>query len=363
MPNMHTLEAPTPPITPQSAVETGNMRSRGEELSGSQVLSLESLSTLGPTIKNIEWQHIPENGELTANLAADCDVLAVELVAENEYIRRKIDAAATTIMSSNATPRRLRKAERYLQDRNDSIWSVVAHLKGTDKRLVTIDISGKKYPFLPSNSQEYTDAQAFLAGPNEFERAVEAGRQSSEVKPIIATWAKAYAASNAYRENHQIAQVEALAEEYRGTNVKIGVLVGAVHTATGHELARRYPTERVFAVQRGENFGKRERMHYSLDAQLVRQQRFSPEKHVPEKLLNKLIIGAQYLLDLRAEDVHVLDRMTETELSETVLAIDSINAAVAAGRKKRSEVQTERRTRITTLLRSKFDEIERRSAR
>jgi hypothetical protein len=353
---MHKAETLLPSLNIYTAPE-------GMGLSVETLASSPEQSPGRPSLKVIEWEHIPENAERAVAAAADCNVLAVEVVADNKRERRDWAAAATIFLSSTATAKQHSKARKYVEQRDDgTLMAFFGNLQGTDKRIAAIDIDKYRPTLLGKKPTPAYDAlQEGQRLGMVYNNAFNAGRPSGELKTTLIDSVDKIASSNVDREAEDLTQIDEIVEMYKGTNAKIGVLVGANHTPVGHTLSRTYPTERVSVSSLNKYTGPQERQYYPSFDQLIRHRRFFPEKPLPDGLLNKMLVADTYGAYVPAQDTYrevsrLTERMTQNELSETVLAIDAINAAIKDGPHARAE----RATRLGASVSAIFDELKQR---
>ena len=276
----------------------------------------------GPEIKAIRWRHNVESNDAAVSQAADCDVLAFEHTAfKNADERAAYNSAATVIASDSATDDERRKAWQFANKHDAPVHTaLLSSLEGSGKRIVTLDMD--------RDDPNYSHKLAKGTGP-QLGRIANA--QSVEAKSRILNEATESGTWDVAREARMVEQVHALAGEYKGQDVKIGVLIGGAHSPVFDELAASYPIEYANAT----NEGTTGDFYYDPVSRLRRARRIDPQAPVTDADLNRALLQLTHVhADVygvmpKGTPARSLENLIDGQVSELVLALDGVKASVA----------------------------------
>ena len=290
----------------------------------------DSIEYVRPSVKVVVWEHVAKNTELAAQAVADCDVVAMEASgAPNEKARKKFDDAATMYVSSGGARADMRKAERVVQRHaSPAMAGLLEELKGSDKRIVTIDANEGD-----SALQEFREGIKILD---------EAGKSvhympSDKTKELLNKGTHGVGRGNARREALDVEQLQEILASYEGKDVKIGVLVGTIHTPVLYGLAKHYPTERRHIQGRYAGQLTQESHYFDPFDQMARHHNLLPDKPIPEALANRAILHTTQLAAMgrgvaanNRYRARRFENIPDEKISDMVLALDGMKSRVRA---------------------------------
>lgn len=275
------------------------------------------------------WDHVSGNGERAAHAVADCDVLAIEYTGfRSDEERERFDTAATICVSDGVSGSDMRKAQRVLRRTSTAVAELLLLLKGSDKRILTID-ANRGEPAL----------KEFDEGSRLLERAGRSAHRvpNTRTEELLDEAARKMGRGNAGREAIDVEQLQEIASSYEGRDVKIAVLIGANHTPVLHDLAKHYPTERRHAYGRYVGQSNQESAYYDPTEQMRRHHNFFPDKPVPKVLIDRAIVHMIRLAAVErgavssgASRARRLENVSDEEISKMVLALDGMKSGVRA---------------------------------
>ena len=282
-----------------------------------------------PHLKLVMWEHSKENNDNTVKQLQDCDVVAFEhRVFKNNEERQAYDRAATTYVSTTATDEERRKAYLFLDkfDHTAPQYKLLLDsLKGSDKRIVTLDMNKDDPDYKPELNTEKAVS-------------LNASKMSvGEIKTTLVERAAASAKWDEAREARMVAQVTDLVGEYSGQEVNIAIMVGAAHTPVHHQLAKQFPGQatRVFATPVKAGQTRPERTYYDPISQLRRHARLVPDKPVPDAMLDRAVLQAlehdSFSLFSDAQlHSRAIENLSDAAVSELVVALDGLKTGLKA---------------------------------
>jgi hypothetical protein len=312
----------------------------------------------GSALKFVFWDHIPENAAAAAERLKDCDVIGDEMLGfRNQSQRHYYDAAATTYISSTATSWQRRKAGWYIRNYGtDCCLSFLDELRGTDKRVVTLDID--------KCDPEYAAYKDTLRAQRKVHTATKQHRLSCELRPLLLNYLGSCAVESAVRESCVVPQIHELVDRYGGRDTKVGILYGAIHTPLYHAMSSMYPSESVFVALNHARLFRNERRHFAPEYDIIRRLRFLSDANIPETLVNRAILQNEYTHDIVnpnelevTSHVRLLEKMSAAELVEAIAMIDGLKIAV---NQKNIRQRWQTRVKIIDFLEAKFSELEQR---
>jgi hypothetical protein len=333
--------------------------SEGESVDISQPERAEQ--AVQPHVTVVRWEHILRNSVRTAEEVADAEVIVMEVEGvRGDGQRRRLEQAATICMSSTATPQEREQAMAYIRRGNkDQVMAAfLGELQGTDKRFVSVDAN--------RNSPEHRSFIAGARAKKRYSRAVAAHKPSEVLTPLLLNAADKVGESLAARDSLMARQIVDVISTYAGTDTRIAVLLGAAHTGVIHQVERTvgHRVERADVSSHHYSQHPRERTHFDLGNTLERQRRFRPSSEAPDRLVKQVLLRDAYLRASRNGDLDrssLLEKMTDTELSELLFALDALKA-----RRGLLDRLPHRRKRLTHALGGvvirKIDEVEARVA-
>lgn len=290
-----------------------------------------STELIGPSMKVLSWEHIPENGEIAAKAVEDCGVLAVEITGfRSERDRSDYDDAATMFVSPTTSETDRAKAQKYLQYYSPpEIISLLKALEGTGKRIVTIDVNKNE----PGSEQYSRGRRIFEKAQKNIHRVT-----SDKTKELLHNAGNITARASIEREAKVIDQLQDLAAQYKDTDTKIGVLVGATHTPTLlRELTPLYSIERRFALGRHTGQQPRERLYFTPDDQMSGHYKFVPGVMASEGLADRTVLHttqqAAWRRGVATNNIvraRRLEDVSDAEVSDIVLALDGMKSGLRA---------------------------------
>lgn len=232
-------------------------------------------------IEAVMCAHVEENAGEIAEALRGCDVLAFEGVGhKDEAERRKYEQSYTALISSKANSDAVDRAFAEIAEKGFGVAGILSHLRGTDKRVVLLDINKDSPDFSAVEEavrarEVYADAVVNLA-PLQEARSV--NRRSVQLT------AQAYQ----IRDGVLLSQLQGLLADMNETepDSKLGIMVGSMHY------------EAIVAVGEGVDPASeqvtRERIahHLSLYDQAVESVRM----HLPERsvLCDKALLSAYF---------------------------------------------------------------------
>lgn len=306
----------SPLSTPDSAAQPESGRQLPEVIKGPHQ----------PSFKVVAWEHTPANSAVAGEAVADCDVVAIERVGFRSKQRRaEFDAAATLYVSDTATEAEKEKVTNLI---NPTLRTLLDPLGQSGKRIVTIDVN-RGEPGEQENRQSlarYGRAQAHIY------------RSTQKMKESLQLTATELGRTNAQREAKVVQQLQDLATEYEGTDTKIGVLVGAVHTPVVHALSRSHAVQREYVSIMPHGLSGQERVYFEPLDQLIRYGSLLPCKPVPEGVVGRAVLTAIHNAAQRKEGDIVgqksyaqrLEKLSDGQVEEMLLAVDGMRAGVRA---------------------------------
>jgi hypothetical protein len=142
------------------------------------------------------------------------------------------------------------------------------------------------------------------------------------------------ARSSAERESRIVSQLTEIIDSYIGTDVTIGVLVGASHAPAIHRLLQYRETESKRAATtwfKGQL--RNEKQYFHPHDQMHRYQRYIPKGTIPEGIVNRAVLdhvsGAAALRGVAStySRARRLENLSDAEISEIVVAVDGLKMA------------------------------------
>ena len=296
----------------------------------------ESKALPGPEYKFVLWAHHEDNFEAAAEQVKDCDILALEFVGQTPEHRERLRANFELLLNPDT--------DNYQRDMVLNVVLKGAHHGGfyTDlisqlprrgQRVVLIDV-----PSSPESDDYWRQVQ-------QADRTAKAMtsemRSVSDQKDAILYYAQILGTLNAYREECMVSQLRDLGEAPDNQGKKIGVLIGAVHSAVYRELAKIHPTERAHIVDASDSMDGTH-IRYAHHRQLMRHFALTPERTLPDGLLDRVVldyhlgrfheqyippvnasVGQQIEFEHKAQDEYV-DKLTNDEVAELISEINAI---------------------------------------
>lgn len=272
-----------------------------------------------PALHFVYCRHTPDNVPAIAAALEDCDAVLIESIGTDRELLEQNFELLNAITFGDITPHHAQELVRYNtegENLNEMIDLLLAYeLYGTRKMILPIDIA-KASPI-------YARQEESIIREADFWKQVGRGTISlSLAKTMLASIIREKAAINTAREgivtSQLIAYSERLAAEYGYK--KVGVVQGAVHTNSSHEMiARQVPTTRQF-VDRDDNVAG-QKIQFGPYETAARFKRFFPADTLSDELLTKILVENIMLARL---DLPPVDGRHEAEWSDTLTALRSV---------------------------------------
>lgn len=282
--------------------------------------SLEQPENQPTVFSFIFWKHAAIDVPAAAERLGNCDVVVLELIGQNnEAERLRSEELCTAFLSADATAEQketIRQQFRSIFGHPTVYDDLMEHLAGTGKQMRFMD--------LLANDPAYELFLEALKNDRVTHMAVNSDKLANwELRGILSQNATFAAAENQSREAAMQQTLMQYAHDMDYTGKRIGVLMGAVHTAVQHMLRRYVQTERHF-IHVGEGLIRypSERAHFPYDRELMRRYRFRPEKAAPDELLDRHLLQILFT----RHDVFFMDEDEEDYEEAIPGAIEAVQA-------------------------------------
>jgi hypothetical protein len=266
-----------------------------------------------PRLKFLFWEHIKKNASRVAEEVRDCDVIAMELAGVTPEWRQQLGQAATTFVSSTASASERRKAGKFLKQNSDVFRAgpaVLSKLKGSDKRIVYIDMDSEDSRGTSTLHNDLLEDSNLAT--ERFKRLVKNSKKPSpDDRRSFTDMVAANARSDAAREELLVSQIDHLVQSDVGTDERIGILLGAAHTPVFHKLSRRIASERKFIGVAKDG----QKAAYNPTDALVRRVSLRPDVPMTEKEIDNAIRYEIQRLPSKMDIASVMGRMLLSQIT------------------------------------------------
>jgi nucleotide-binding universal stress UspA family protein len=208
--------------TKETVIEASEELSDAERAAAEVVVQHRRAGSI--EITAVLGRHEPEHAPVIADALADCDVIAMEIFGyRSEEIRRAFEAGYTGLISSAADPEWVSKEFGKRRATGSHAANVLYHLRGTDKKVVFLDIA-EDHPRSPIVSEAEQIEEMYTKTVRELEPLEEA-------RAAALRTAKARAESLRVRDEVMTDQLEVLVGDLNRSapGTSVGVALGGGH--------------------------------------------------------------------------------------------------------------------------------------